>query len=104
MNHIRKSSVTYEVGVFREGGTEQAAVRGYTHVFADAASRKASQMKDLTEEESQELSVKSQLVARIVNLCNRISNTHCRAAATVCNNTPHASIPALCYPSNGFYP
>jgi acyl-CoA thioester hydrolase len=44
VNHIGKSSVTYEVGIFREGSTEPAAVGGYTHVFVDAASRKASQM------------------------------------------------------------
>jgi acyl-CoA thioester hydrolase len=57
VNHIGKSSVTYEVGVFREGGTEPAAVGGYTHVFVDAVSRKTSQMKDRTKEGLERLSV-----------------------------------------------
>jgi acyl-CoA thioester hydrolase len=57
VNHVGKSSVTYEVGVFREGGTEPAAVGGYTHVFVDAVSRKTSQMKDRTKEGLQRLLV-----------------------------------------------
>lgn len=57
VNHVGKSSVTYEVGVFREGGMEPAAVGGYTHVFVDAMSRKTSQMKDRTKEGLQRLSV-----------------------------------------------
>jgi|SRR5712675_1290933 len=48
VNHVGKSSVTYEVGVFREGSAELAAVGGYTHVFVDAVSRKTSQMRDQT--------------------------------------------------------
>ncbi|KAH9966140.1 HotDog domain-containing protein [Russula dissimulans] len=49
VNHVGKSSVTYEVGVFREGGAEPAAVGGYTHVFVDAVNRKTSQqMRDRT--------------------------------------------------------
>ena len=50
VNHVGKSSVAYEVGVFREGGTEPAAVGGYTHVFVDSVSRKACQMRDRTRE------------------------------------------------------
>ena len=57
VNHVGKSSVAYEVGVFREGGTEPAAVGGYTHVFVDAVSRKTSEMKDRTKEGLQRLSV-----------------------------------------------
>ena len=57
VNHIGTSSVTYEVGVFREGGTEPAAVGGFTHVFVDAVSRKTSQMKDRMKEGLQRLSV-----------------------------------------------
>jgi len=48
VNHVGKSSVTYEVGVFREGSAEPAAIGGYTHVFVDAVSRKTSQMRDQT--------------------------------------------------------
>lgn len=55
VNHVGKSSVTYEVGVFREGGTEPAAVGGYTHVFVDTESRKTSQMKDRMKEGLQRL-------------------------------------------------
>lgn len=57
VNHVGKSSVAYEVGVFREGGAEPAAVGGYTHVFVDAVSRKPSQMRDRTKEGLQRLFV-----------------------------------------------
>ncbi|KAI9507723.1 thioesterase thiol ester dehydrase-isomerase [Russula earlei] len=57
VNHVGKSSVTYEVGVFCEGNTEPAAVGGYTHVFVDAVSRKTSQMRDRTKEGLQRLFV-----------------------------------------------
>lgn len=55
--HIGKSSVTYEVGVFREGSTEPAAVGGYTHVFVDAVSRKSSQIRERAREGLQKLLV-----------------------------------------------
>lgn len=57
VNHVGKSSVAYEVGVFREGGGEPAAVGGYTHVFVDRVSRKSSQMRDRTKEGLQRLFV-----------------------------------------------
>lgn len=50
VNHIGKSSVAYEVGVFREGGAKPAAVGGYTHVFVNSMSRKACQIGDQTRE------------------------------------------------------
>jgi acyl-CoA thioester hydrolase len=50
VNHIGKSSVTYEVGIFREGSTEPAAVGGQTIVFVDAVSRKASQVGERMKE------------------------------------------------------
>ncbi|KAI0303211.1 thioesterase [Russula brevipes] len=53
------SSVTYEVGVFREGSAEPAAVGGYTHVFVDAVSRKTSRMRDRTREGLQKLFIPS---------------------------------------------
>lgn len=59
VNHIGKSSVAYEVGVFREGSTEPAAVGGYTHVFVDNVSRKACQMRDRTREGLQRLYVEA---------------------------------------------
>lgn len=59
INHIGKSSVTYEVGVFREGCAEPAVVGGYTHVFVDAVSRKTSQIRDRTREGLQRLYVES---------------------------------------------
>jgi acyl-CoA thioester hydrolase len=57
VNHVGKSSVTYEVGVFREGSTEPAAVGGYTHVFVDSVSRKSCQMRERTKEGLQRLFV-----------------------------------------------
>ncbi|KAI0003059.1 thioesterase thiol ester dehydrase-isomerase [Russula compacta] len=57
VNHIGQSSVTYEVGVFREGSTEPAAVGGYTHVFVDAVSRKSSRIRERVREGLQGLSV-----------------------------------------------
>jgi len=57
VNHLGKSSVTYEVGIFQEGGTELAAVGGYTHVFVDAVSRKTSQIGERTREGLQRLFV-----------------------------------------------
>lgn len=55
VNHLGNSSVTYEVGVFREGSAEPAVVGGYTHVFVDAVSRKSSQMRDRMREGLQRL-------------------------------------------------
>ncbi|KAI0269176.1 thioesterase [Gloeopeniophorella convolvens] len=46
VNHVGKSSVTYEVGIFPEGSDEVAAVGGYTHVFVDAVTRKSSQTEE----------------------------------------------------------
>ena len=57
VNHLGTSSVTYEVAIFREGGTEPAAVGGYTHVFVDAVSRKTSQIGGRTREGLQRLSI-----------------------------------------------
>jgi acyl-CoA thioester hydrolase len=57
VDHIGKSSVTYEVGIFREGCTESAAVGGYTHVFVDVVNKKASQMGERTREGLQKLFV-----------------------------------------------
>ena len=59
VNHLGKSSVTYEVGIFREGSMEPAAVGGYTHVFVDAVSRKTSQIVERTREGLHRLSVPS---------------------------------------------
>ncbi|KAG6828666.1 hypothetical protein H0H92_007081 [Tricholoma furcatifolium] len=38
------SSVTYEIGVFKENTTVPAAVGGYTHVFVDSQTRKSKAM------------------------------------------------------------
>ena len=57
VNHLGNSSVTYEVGVFREGSAEPAVVGGYTHVFVDAVSRKSSPMRDRMKEGLQRLFV-----------------------------------------------
>ncbi|KAI0254363.1 thioesterase [Lactifluus subvellereus] len=57
VNRLGKSSVTYEVGIFREGSTEPAAVGGYTHVFVDAVSRKTSQMGERMREGLQKVFV-----------------------------------------------
>lgn len=60
VNHLGKSSVTYEVGIFREGSTEVAAVGGYTHVFVDAESRKTSQIGGQMREGLQRLFIPSE--------------------------------------------
>lgn len=39
---VGRSSVTYEVGVWKEGAEKVAAVGGYTHVFVDSESRRTS--------------------------------------------------------------
>ncbi|KZV69187.1 Thioesterase/thiol ester dehydrase-isomerase [Peniophora sp. CONT] len=39
---LGRSSVTYEVGVWKEGVEKVAAVGGYTHVFVDSESRRTS--------------------------------------------------------------
>jgi acyl-CoA thioester hydrolase len=57
VNHIGKSSVLYEVGIFREGSSQPAAVGGYTHVFVDAVSRKTSKMGERMREGLQKLYV-----------------------------------------------
>ena len=36
------SSVSYEVGVFKEGSEHSSAVGGYTHVFVDSGTRKST--------------------------------------------------------------
>lgn len=59
VNYIGKSSVAYEVGVFREGSAKLAAVGGYTHVFVDGVSRKACQMRDQMKEGLQRLVVEA---------------------------------------------
>ncbi|KAI0036048.1 thioesterase, partial [Vararia minispora EC-137] len=41
---LGSSSVTYEVGVFREGEGNPSAVGGYTHVFVNSDSRKAARI------------------------------------------------------------
>ncbi|KAF5381484.1 hypothetical protein D9757_008132 [Collybiopsis confluens] len=41
---LGNSSVTYQVGVFKQGSDELAAVGGYTHVFVDRESRKSTPM------------------------------------------------------------
>lgn len=38
---LGNSSVTYEVGVFKEGAEIPSAVGGYTHVFVDSKTRKS---------------------------------------------------------------
>lgn len=60
VNRLGNSSVTYEVAIFQEGGTEPAAVGGYTHVFVDAVSRKTSQIGERTREGLQRLFVPSE--------------------------------------------
>ncbi len=42
VNKLGKSSVTYEVGVFKEGEDLPGAVGGYTHVFVDSNSRRSA--------------------------------------------------------------
>ncbi|KAF8206537.1 thioesterase thiol ester dehydrase-isomerase [Mycena galopus ATCC 62051] len=44
VNKVGNSSVTYEIGVFTEGGNEPAAVGGYTHVFVEREERKSAPM------------------------------------------------------------
>ena len=41
MTKLGRSSVSYEVGVFKEDVNSPAAVGGYTHVFVDSESRKS---------------------------------------------------------------
>ncbi|KAI0077554.1 thioesterase thiol ester dehydrase-isomerase [Panus rudis PR-1116 ss-1] len=43
---LGKSSVTYEVGVFKAGEDAPSAVGGYTHVFVDSKSRKSSALDE----------------------------------------------------------
>ncbi|PCH37596.1 thioesterase [Wolfiporia cocos MD-104 SS10] len=43
---LGKSSVTYEVGVFKEGESAPSAVGGYTHVFVESRSRKSAPMSE----------------------------------------------------------
>ena len=42
VNKLGKSSVVYEVGVFKEGTEAVSAVGGYTHVFVHNTSRKSA--------------------------------------------------------------
>ncbi|KAI0321831.1 thioesterase [Amylostereum chailletii] len=42
VNKLGTSSVTYEVGVFRQGEDSPAAVGGYTHVFVDSQTRRSA--------------------------------------------------------------
>lgn len=39
VNKLGNSSVSYEVGVFEDGGEQVSAVGGYTHVFVESESR-----------------------------------------------------------------
>lgn len=55
VNHLGKSSVTYEVGVFEEGKDMPAAVGGYTHVFVDSQSRKSAAMGKIAKDGLQKL-------------------------------------------------
>ncbi|KIK00104.1 hypothetical protein K443DRAFT_679387 [Laccaria amethystina LaAM-08-1] len=41
---LGSSSVSYEVGVFKEGEDSPAAVGGYTHVFVESQSRRSTPM------------------------------------------------------------
>ncbi|KAF9074358.1 HotDog domain-containing protein [Rhodocollybia butyracea] len=45
---LGSSSVTYEIGVFKQGSNIPAAVGGYTHVFVDRESRKSITLQPLT--------------------------------------------------------
>ncbi|KAJ3782015.1 HotDog domain-containing protein [Lentinula aff. detonsa] len=44
VKRLGKSSVTYEIGVFKQGSDSPAAVGGYTHVFVDSQSRQSTAM------------------------------------------------------------
>ncbi|KAK7033052.1 Thioesterase/thiol ester dehydrase-isomerase [Favolaschia claudopus] len=44
VNKLGNSSVTYEVGVFPQGGDEPSAVGGYTHVFVEREARRSTLM------------------------------------------------------------
>ncbi|EIM88557.1 thioesterase [Stereum hirsutum FP-91666 SS1] len=44
VNKLGSSSVSYEVGVFEDGGEQVSAVGGYTHVFVETGSRKSAKM------------------------------------------------------------
>lgn len=46
VNRLGKSSVTYEVGVFKEGEDLPGAVGGYTHVFVDSDCRRSAEMTE----------------------------------------------------------
>ncbi|CCM05378.1 uncharacterized protein FIBRA_07594 [Fibroporia radiculosa] len=48
VNKLGTSSVTYEVGVFKDGEDAPSAVGGYTHVFVDRESRKSAAMGSAT--------------------------------------------------------
>ncbi|THV03555.1 thioesterase [Dendrothele bispora CBS 962.96] len=47
---LGNSSVTYEIGVFREKEGHPSAVGGYTHVFVESQSRKSASMRKETRE------------------------------------------------------
>ncbi|KAF4579433.1 hypothetical protein EYR40_000399 [Pleurotus pulmonarius] len=44
VSKLGERSVTYEIGVFKQGAQNPGAVGGYTHVFVDSKSRKSVQM------------------------------------------------------------
>ncbi|EIW80083.1 thioesterase thiol ester dehydrase-isomerase [Coniophora puteana RWD-64-598 SS2] len=48
VNHLGRSSVVYEVGVFKRGAERPAAVGGYTHVFVEQVSRKSATIPEGT--------------------------------------------------------
>jgi len=50
VSQLGSSSVTYEVGVFREGEDIPNAVGGYTHVFVESKSRRSTPMAAGTRE------------------------------------------------------
>ena len=46
VGELRKRSVTYELGLFREGRDEPAATGSFVHVFVDRDTRRATPMPD----------------------------------------------------------
>ncbi len=46
VGHLGRSSVRYEIGIFRAGAEEPCAFGHFVHVFVDRASRRATAMPD----------------------------------------------------------
>jgi len=57
VSKLRKSSVTYEIGVFEEGVESVVAVGGCTHVFAESSGRKAGNISKEIREGLEKLAV-----------------------------------------------